>query len=145
MAMDYAEYERKCDEVRKVNAGYLDIFEHDLQGLAPRTIEKHLNNVEFYLNEFLLYYDILTMQQGTSQIGWYLGDYFIRKCMWSTPGTIKTTAASIKKFYKSMLTHGLIEQRQFDMLSDEIKDNMKDWQADCARYNNPDEEYYLWD
>ncbi len=32
----------------------------------------------------------------------FLGEFFIRKCMWSTPGTIKRTAASIKKFYKFM-------------------------------------------
>ena len=144
MAMDYDEYERKCDEVRKINAGYLDIFEQDLQGLAPKTIEKHLANVDFYLNVFLLYYDICTMQDGTAKIEWYLGDFFIRKCMWSTPASIKSTAASIKKFYKSMLDHGLIEQIKYDRLSDNIKNNMKDWQADCAWYNDPDEAY-LWD
>ena len=29
-------------------------------------------------------------------LGDFLGDYFIRKCMWSTPSTVKTTAASIR-------------------------------------------------
>ena len=36
----------------------------------------------------------------------YPGYFFIRRCMCSTPSTVKGTAASIKKFYKCMLDHG---------------------------------------
>ena len=135
MALSIDEYDRKCAEVRKENAAYLDIFEKDLQGLSPKTIERHLANAEFYLNEFLLYSVILRMQDGVYEIGEFLGYYFIRKCMWSTPGTIKSTAASIKKFYKCMLSHELIDSIQYRLLSDTIKDNMKEWQKECARYN----------
>ena len=44
--------------------------------------------------------------------------------MWSTPGNIKTTAASIKKFYKSMFEHGYIEKADYNFLCSEIKENM---------------------
>ena len=99
---------------------------------------ERLANVEFYLNTFLLYSVILRMQDGVYEIGEFLGYYFIRKCMWSTPDTIKSTAASIKKFYKSMLSHGLIDSNQYRLLADTIKDNMREWQEECARYNDPD-------
>ena len=135
MALSIDEYDRKCAEVRKENAAYLDIFEKDLQGLSPKTIERNLANVEFYLNSFLLYSVILRMQDGVYEIGEFLGYYFIRKCMWSTPATIKSTAASIKKFYKCMLAHGLIDRVQYETVSDTIKDNMKEWQKECARFN----------
>ena len=135
MALSIDEYDKKCEEVRKENAVYLDIFKNDLKGLSPKTIERHLANAEFYLNEFLLYSVILRMQDGVYEIGEFLGYYFIRKCMWSTPGTIKSTAASIKKFYMSMLSHRLIDSVQYRLLADTIKDNMKEWQKECARYN----------
>ena len=30
----------------------------------------------------------------------FFGYFFIRKCMWSTPDTVKSTIASLKKFYR---------------------------------------------
>ena len=50
------------------------------------------------------------MEEGISMLDEYLGNFFIRKCMWSTPANIKTNATSIKKFYKCMLEHGKIEK-----------------------------------
>lgn len=140
--MDYEMYEQRCTEIRKVNSKMLEIFEQDLKnaGLQVKTIRRHLSNVDFYINDFLLYRDALPMEKGVLEIGMFLGDFFIRKCMWSTPGTIKTTAASIKKFYKSMVDHGKIEKDDYAWLCRTIKDEMEEWQSDCARYNDPLEE-----
>ena len=52
-----------------------------------------------------------TMEEGVTMLGDFLGDFFIRKCMWSTPATVKTTATSLKKFYKCMAEHGKIEKK----------------------------------
>lgn len=79
------------------------------------------------------------MEDGVWKIDDFLGFFFIRKCMWSTPGTIKSTAASIKKFYKSMLNHGKIDKEDYDHLCFQIKKGMVQWQTDCALYNDPDE------
>ena len=138
--MDYKEYEAACDREREKNQTYLDLFEKDLKAakLAPKTIRKHLDNVDFYLNEYLLREDVLSMESGTNWVDSFLGYFFIRKCMWSTPSSIKTTAASIKKFYKSMLQHGKIPQEDYDELCEVIKENMDDWCRDCAQYNDPD-------
>ena len=104
-------YEAACEQVRAENERYLDIFERDLTGagLARSTINRHLDNVSFYLNDFLLYYDINRMEDGCAQVNGFLGDFFIRKCMWSTPAAIRQYCASLKKFYKSMLGAGLIQ------------------------------------
>ena len=135
----YQEYERLCEEQRKKNDEYLDIFENDLisKGFVPKTIRKHLQNVDFYINVYLLREEPLEMQQGCGfKIDMFLGDYFIRKCMWSTPGTIKTTAASIKKFYKCMLEYGHIKKDAYQAFCDLIKENIEEWQYECAEYNN---------
>ena len=78
------------------------------------------------------------MDEGVYMIDMFLGYFFIRKCMWSTPASIKSTAASIKKFYKCMLDHGKIEKEDYNSLCSEIKEGMSDWQADCAQFNDPD-------
>jgi hypothetical protein len=58
--------------------------------------------------------------------------------MWSTPGTIKSTAASIKKFYSSMLRHGYIDKSNYGELIGTIEYNMDFWLNDCESFNDPD-------
>ena len=133
-------YEKKCEESRLTNDSLLELFEKDMEGLSPKTIRRHLSNVDFYINEFLLYADALPMEYGLGKIDEFLGEFFIRKCMWSTPATIKSTAASIKKFYKCMLDHGKIEKGDYKFFCETVKVGMEDWQALCAQYNDPEEE-----
>ena len=137
---DYEEYERECDKIRQTNEELLVLFEEELQdsGLSAKTVRRHLSNAEFYINEYLLREEPRPMEDGITELDMFLGFFFIRKCMWSTPGTIKSTAASIKKFYKCMLNHGKISKDDYAYLCDDIKENMEQWQTDCAVYNDPD-------
>ncbi len=105
-----------------------------------KTINRHLTNVDFYINTYLLREDAYDFTHGIWDIDDYLGYFFIRKCMWSTPGNIKSTAASIKKFYQCMLKQEMIQKADYEYLCETIKDNMWKWQSDCEMYNDPDAE-----
>lgn len=139
---EYDEYEAKCKEIRTKNEKYLDEFREDLEkaGLKEKTIEKHCQNVDFYINSFLLREEPLEMVHGTES--WYLneflGYYFIRKCLWSTPAEIKSNIASFKKFYKIMLQRGYIDESNYRELLETIKINKDEWLSDCEAYNDPD-------
>lgn len=135
--MTYEEYECKCAAQRRCNAKYLEIFEKELlaAGLISKTIRKHMENVDFYINEYLLRQP-LEMSCGCAEINEFLGYFFIHKCMWSTPENIKTTAASIKKFYKCMMEHAYVTKEDYQNLCEDIKENMSVWQRDCARFND---------
>lgn len=140
--MDYETYDALSATIREQNNQYLSIFEDDLEAanLKPKTINKHLANVDFYINTYLLNYEPLEMSAGCGyEIHNFLGDFFIRKAMWSTPASIKSTAASIKKYYKSMMDHGHVNKESYTNLCDEIEENMTDWQAECEAYNNFDD------
>lgn len=137
--MTYEEYEIQCKMQQQRNEEYLDVFEKDLleAGLSKKTIRVHLQNVDFYINEYLLREQPQGMENGCSdRIDDFLGYFFIHKCMWSTPGNIKTTAASIKKFYKCMVQHGYVKKEKYKYFNDIIKENMDEWQYDCAVFNN---------
>ena len=94
---DYEEYEKECNKIRQDNNELLSLFEEELlsSGLTTKTVNRHLANVDFYINEYLLREEPLPMVYGTAKVDMFLGDFFIRKCMWSTPSSIKSTAASI--------------------------------------------------
>ncbi len=139
--MNYDDYSNMCDKIMAKNSEYLDLFEHTLiaDGLKANTIKRHLFNVDFYINDFLLHEEPLSIDYGIERIDSFLGDFFIRKCMWSTPGNIKSTAASIKKFYKCMKDHEIVKKKDYEFLCSRIKNGMETWQNDCALYNDPDE------
>ncbi len=137
MDFDYEEYEKKCDEIRNENYKLLELFASDLDKFAQKTVDRHAGNVEFFINNYLLREDALTFEYGIEKIDDFLGNFFIRKCAWSTPGSIRSTAASIKKFYKSMLFHGKIKKEDYDSLCEEIEIGLPEWQATCEQYNDP--------
>lgn len=138
MTFDIDKYEEECNRIEKENEKYLELFKSSLvdAGLTEKTIKQHIFNVEFYINTFLLYGDPLQMEEGCFRLDPFLGDYFIRKAMWSTPANIKTTAASIKKFYKCMCEHNIIDKCSYDFLCSDIKENMSFWQEECEEFNN---------
>ena len=138
--IDFEEYEEKCKLIKQENESLLEMFEKDLEGLNQKTINRHLTNVDFYINTYLLREDAYDFTHGIWDIDGYLGYFFIRKCMWSTPGNIKSTAASIKKFYQCMLKQEMIQKADYEYLCETIKDNMWKWQSDCEMYNDPDAE-----
>ena len=141
MFSDYESYEKECDRIEKENESLLDLFEKDLRaaGLKERTIRNHLYNADFYINAFLMRIGPCSAAEGTDYVDSFLGDFFIRKCMWSTPQSVKTTAASIKKFYKSMMEHGITDKESYSFLCLTIKENLDWWQENCRIYNEPDE------
>lgn len=98
------DYEIKLEENEKRNKIFINNFESWLneKGLVKKTIRKHISNIDLFLNNYLVYSDISTMEEGVSDIDIFLGDWFIRKCMWSSKNSIKETASSIKKFYQCM-------------------------------------------
>ena len=138
MSMEYEEYERQCAIVKKENETYLEAFRVSLEAaeLSKNTIRKHCENVDFFLNDFMLRYEPCRMPDGCFMINSFLGDFFIRKCMWSTPATIRSTAASLKKFYKYMLAEGEIGIDAYAFVVETIKEEMDEWVDNCESFNN---------
>ena len=140
MTDDYARYERECEVIRKENAKLIDRFADWLEtkGLSEVTIDKHCGNIDFYVNTFLLYEDTLKPEDGVHEVGMFLGYWFIRKALWATKVSMKSNAASLKKFYGFMLENGSIQQEALDELKEQIKEEMPEWLAALARFDNPD-------
>lgn len=123
------DYELKAEKNKKRNEKYLEEFENWLKDkqLTEKITNKHIRNVEFYLNEYLNYYDIIKMEDGVHDVYSYFNGWFIEKCLWATKSSIKNNASSIKKFYQCMSESNHISTEDFKSLSDEIKENMNEF------------------
>ena len=136
----YEKYEQDCEKIRSANCKLLEEFETWLvqKKLSPKTIKKHSSNVDFYINDFLLYEEAIEAKDGVGSVGMFLGYWFIRKAMWASQSSIKENASSLKKFYQYMLEKGFIEQQDLDELKLTIKEEMPEWLATVRRYDDPD-------
>jgi intergrase/recombinase len=136
---DYERYEKNCKKIRAANERLLNEFEAWLKssGLSEKTIRNHISNIDFYINEYLLYEDATQAKDGVNAVGMFLGYWFIRKAMWASPSSIRGNAASLKKFYAFMQEKGLIDREDLDGLKLTIKEDMPEWLATLERYDDP--------
>ena len=139
MLTDYEQYEIECERVRKSNGELLADFGAWLRksNLADNTIRKHVYNIDFYINGYLLYEEVIEPQNGINWVSMFLGYWFIKKAMWASEAAIKSNAASLKKFYTFLHERELVSQENLESLKETIKEQMPDWLATLARYDDP--------
>jgi len=136
---DYEKYEADCKKIREINDTLLSDFGAWLiaSKLKDKTIKTHVDNVDFYINEFLLYEEAIEAKDGTPEIGMFLGYWFIKKAMWSSPAQIKSNASSLKKFYTFLVEKGQLDKEEFADFKEYIKEEMPEWIATMNRYADP--------
>jgi len=136
---DYEQYEKECKKIRKVNKRLLADFRACLQeaNLSPKTIDSHCSNIDFYLDEFLLYEDALEAREGVHYVDMFLGYWFIKKAMWASSANVNAYATSLNKFYTFMHSRKLIDGESLANLKQTIKERKPEWLATLARYDDP--------
>ncbi len=136
---DYEKYEDDCKTIREANKLLLNEFEVRLKSssLSKNTIDTHISNVEFYVNEYLLYEDATEAKDGVNAVGMFLGYWFIKKAMWASKSSIKSNATSLNKFYTFMHEKSLIDKEDLSDLKETIKKGMPEWLATLERYDDP--------
>ena len=136
--VDDEEFEEKCKTIRQNNLKLLEDFDAwlNVKRLTDQTIRNHINNIDLFINHYLLYEDAYEAKDGVFVVDDFLGYWFIRKTMWSSVNQIKANAASLKKFYTFMFEKGEIEQDDLDDLRETIKEEMPNWIAAMNQYEN---------
>lgn len=64
------DFEKQIQSIRNENKFILERFKNNLKEkkLAKSTIDKHVGNIEFFVNQFLLNYEPVPASEGASQI-----------------------------------------------------------------------------
>lgn len=129
---DYKEYEKKCEAIRAENAKLLSEFGAWLTAkkLSASTIKDHRANVDAYINTYLLYSEPVKARDGADEVAGFFGDWFPRKCLWANPTSMKSLAASLKKFYGFLFERGEVTKEAYDDFRETIKEDLPDWLAE---------------
>lgn len=139
---DDQEIQSSPERIEKDNKRLLTAFEQWLgdAGLTDATIGRHVTNISFFLEHFLQYYESVDARVGAEYVPEFLGDWFIRKAMWSSESSIKGNAASLKKFYAFLAERGEVERQVVTDLNQTIKAGMPTWLDNMRQYMNLEEE-----
>lgn len=107
---------------------YLDLFREELSrsGISQKTVDKHLANVEYFLNVYLPE-EGLSVREGCYRIDDYMGFYLPHKCPWTTLTAAKENVTSLKKFYKCMLGKGVVDPVDYAFVEDTITEFKDEW------------------
>ena len=67
---DYEKYEEDCKAIRESNERLLKEFGRWLKssGLSEKTIKNHISNIDFYINEYLLYEEAIEVVDGVHKV-----------------------------------------------------------------------------
>lgn len=133
-------YEVDRKKRKEENRRYLKEFSRYLEKkkLSKKTIEKHIQNIDFYINTFLLYENPEKASEGVRRLDYFLGFWFIRKAMWSSPSSMKDNIASLKHFYTYMNEIGEVSDEALSDMLAEIRECKNEWIETVKQYNNPD-------
>ncbi len=136
---EYEDYDELCNEIREENQVLLSGFESWMSenGLSKSTVKKHKENIDFYINDFMLYEDPIPATEGIDKVGEFLGYWFIRKAMWASESSVRSNARSIKKFYDFMMERGKVEAEAVKDMKKRVKEELPEWVAAVGRYDDP--------
>ena len=141
MPVNYEEYKQDCQKIRVANEILLKDFESWLKssGLSTKTIKQHCSNIDFYINQYLLYTDPVSTEEGmdSGYVSMFLGYWFIRKAMWASATSLKNNATSLKKFGKFLYEQHKMTKEDLDSILTTIREEMPEWQATLKRYDDP--------
>ena len=107
---------------REKNACLIDQFEVWLIGknLSERTINRHILNIDLFINFFLLAEDPISPEGGVYHLTRYFERWFPRKVM-SNKSTIEKNSISIIKFYTFLAENKRVDQEKLRNIRTEIK------------------------
>ncbi len=116
------------DAILAENAELLRLFKASLAELGEDVAKQRVNDVGFFLNEYLLD-EAGPFREGVYAIDDYLGDFYLRNCFGADGERVSRICESIRMFYECMLQNGKIEQGDYDILQQEIRENYRLWMA----------------
>jgi site-specific recombinase XerD len=136
---EYEKFEAECEKRKKENHTFILGFTRYLKNrkLSQKTIEKHVYNIDFFINDFLLYEEPKEAFEGVTELNHFLGYWFIRKAMWASPTSIKENIASLKHFYSYMNETGLVSKEDLAAMKVEIKECKDEWIETVRKYDDP--------
>lgn len=92
-----------------------------VKGLSEKTVKRHIEHLDFYLNIYLTEYEQATPINSTDAAGNFLGDFFVRKNLMSSHTSLKQNGSALKKLYQFLYEAGEISKIDLTEINEFIR------------------------
>ena len=122
---EYLEWTEKVNEAEAYHEKLINGFENWLieKGVGAKTIKRHISNISFFANQYLLRYEIKLIHENPNETINFLEGYFVDKCMWANKESMKNYISSFNKVYTYFNEQGLISDTSLQIMKSELKEN----------------------
>ena len=116
------------EEIRKENEKYLAVFQEYLEsyGMSRPLIERHISNVDGYLNDYLADQFEREMKNSVRDL-----EPYIKTVYYEMEGTdvdaLEKFIKSLNYFYRCMHDRGLMSSQMYSLYEWLVKSNQKEW------------------
>ena len=124
----YIEWTEKVAQAEAYHYKLIIGFENWLQekGSSAKTISKHVSNIEFFANQYLLRYEIKLIHENHNETINFLEGYFVDKCMWANTESMKSYISSFNKVYTYFNDKKMVSDIDLKILISKLKENEKE-------------------
>lgn len=92
-----------------------------VKGLSEKTLKRHMENLGYYLNIYLIEYEQATPVNSTEAAGNFLSSFFVEKNLASSSASLKQCGSSLKKLYQFLCEAGEISKTDLTEINESIK------------------------
>lgn len=143
--------EEKWEEFRDLlveqNKKLLTAFKKYLiegKGLSKKTANRHIEQLDFYLNIYLSDYEKVTPTTSVDSVYSFLGDFFVRKNLSSSQTSLKQTGSALKKLYQFLYEAGEISKNNLDDTNEFIRSGIQEGEEYLSSIMDDDDDLWFW-
>ena len=135
--MNFKKRKEKVRLNRVSNFYTLQTFESYLreQNISDTEIQNHLSNIDLFINDYLLRYEVLASHNGIHTAGEYLTEWLPESFYEVSKEDIESYTESFKKFFTHEVNGGYLEQDDMIELYQILNDEIIPWLAKFPEQN----------
>lgn len=137
-------YEEIEARLTAVNEELLAQFTNDLiltKKMGKTKAHEHADLLRFFGKNYLLGYGSEDLVEGVFSFPCFVGDWFIRKCMWSDARSVKKNVESFRLWLRFLGESGKMPDSDLIRLNKLIDEDLETWCLRAKCYNDPDWEH----
>lgn len=117
----------------------MDTFKEDIKNLSPKTIRRHIDNLDTFLNFHLVRKCGADFEPSAAYIESFFSFTLKYKVLGLSKDGAKGYGATLRKFYRSMAEHGFYPK-------EELAETLEDIKLECGFLvdNMEDDDDFIW-